>query len=145
MSAEIVQLLISSVVTGIARRGVMTAGRGYFNNRDIWTKIFSSTPFFKQYQDYYFNYGTRFDSAYSIDNLPRIKDGEHIINRNDKRSKGTLWISYLLTEIRLHMSTFLGFNILHKKYETKSNIINRKIFRIQFDNSMYGFYCIAFM
>ena len=104
----------------------------------------SSTPFFKQYQDYYFNYGTRFDSAYSIDNFPRIKDEEHIINRNDKRSKGTLWISYLLTEIRLYISTFLGFNIFHKKYETKSNIINPKIFRIQFDNSMYGFYCIAF-
>ena len=41
-----------------------------------------------------------------IDNLPRIKDGEHTINRNDKHSKGTLWISYLLTEIQLHMSTF---------------------------------------
>ena len=67
-----------------------------------------------------------------------------MINRNDKRSKGTYWISYLLTEIRLHMSTFLRLNIFHKKYETKSNIINRKIFRIQFDNSMYGFYCIAF-
>ena len=38
MSAAIVQLLISSVVTGIARRGVMTAGRGYFNNMDHMNK-----------------------------------------------------------------------------------------------------------
>ena len=34
MSAATVQLLISSVVTGIARTGVMTAGRGYYNNID---------------------------------------------------------------------------------------------------------------
>ena len=143
MSAAIAQLLISSVVTGIATRGVMTAEEDIIIKWIIWTKIFSSTPFFKQYPDYYFNYGTRFDSAYSIGNLPRIKDGEHIINRYEKRSKGTLWITYLLTEIRLYMSTFLGLNIFHKKYETKSNI-DRKIFRIQFDNSMYGFYCTAF-
>ena len=79
-------------------------------------KIFDSTPFFKLYQDYYFNYENRFHSAYSIDNLPRIEDGVHITNLNDKRGKGTFWVLYLLTEIQLRMLTFLGCNIFHKKY-----------------------------
>ena len=38
MSAAIVQLLISSVVTGIARRGAMIAGRGFYNYMDHMDK-----------------------------------------------------------------------------------------------------------
>ena len=38
MSAAIVQILLSSVVTGIARREVMTTGRGYYNNMDHMDK-----------------------------------------------------------------------------------------------------------
>ena len=40
MSAAMLQLLISSVVKDIAGRGVMTAGRGYYNNIDHIDKAF---------------------------------------------------------------------------------------------------------
>ena len=40
MSAAMLQLLISSVVKGIAGRGVMTAGRGYYNKIDHIEKAF---------------------------------------------------------------------------------------------------------
>ena len=33
MSAPLVKLLIYSVVKGISGRGVMTVGRGYYNNK----------------------------------------------------------------------------------------------------------------
>ena len=49
--------------------------------------------FFKQYRDYYiFNYKPKFDWAYSKDNVCRMKDGAHIINLDDKKSKETHWI-----------------------------------------------------
>ena len=51
-------------------------------------KIFSSAAFFKQYRDY-FNYEPRFYDAFSRNDLPRIKDGEFVINLDDKKSKRT--------------------------------------------------------
>ena len=47
--------------------------------------MFSLTLVFKQYQDYFLNYETRTDSAYSIDNLFRTKGGVHIIILNGKQ------------------------------------------------------------
>ena len=48
---------------------------------------------FKQYRDYnIFNYKPSFDWAYSKDNVRRMKDGAHIINLDDKKSKETHWI-----------------------------------------------------
>ena len=41
----------------------------------------------------YFNYKTRFNSVFSRDKLPRIKDGAYVKNLDDKESKGTHWIS----------------------------------------------------
>ena len=43
LTASFVQPVISSVVKGISRRGVRRAGR------NIWIKVFSSPPSFKQY------------------------------------------------------------------------------------------------
>ena len=36
-----------------------------------------------------------FNSAFSRDNLPRIKDGAYVINFNDKQSKETHWVPLL--------------------------------------------------
>ena len=46
LAASLVQPVISSVVKGISGRGIRR------KEEDIWIKIFSSTPFFKQYQNY---------------------------------------------------------------------------------------------
>ena len=48
----------------------------------------------------YFNYKPRFNGVFSRNNLPRIKDGVYVINLDDKKSKATDWVYYLLTEIQ---------------------------------------------
>ena len=45
-----------------------------------------------QIQKYYQN-EHRFNSVYSRDNLPRIRDGEHEINLNEYFHIGTHWIA----------------------------------------------------
>ena len=37
-----------------------------------------------------FNYETRFNGAFSLEKLPRIKDGAYVINLNDKKCKEKL-------------------------------------------------------
>ena len=41
----------------------------------------------------YFNYKPSFNSAFSKNNLTRIKD---VINLDDKKSKGTDWVSLIV-------------------------------------------------
>ena len=36
----------------------------------------------------YLNCYPKFNGVYSIDNVPRIKDGVYVINHDDKQSKG---------------------------------------------------------
>ena len=57
---------------------------------DIWLKIFSSTPSFKNIEiTNCFNDEPRFDGVFLRNNLPGIKDGAYAINLDDKNSKGT--------------------------------------------------------
>ena len=35
---------------------------------------------------------------FSINNLPRIKDGAYVINLDDKDSKGTPWVSLFINK-----------------------------------------------
>ena len=44
----------------------------------------------------YFDYETRFNGVFSRKNLPRIKDGAYAINFDDKKSKGTHWVSLFI-------------------------------------------------
>ena len=44
----------------------------------------------------YFNDEPRFNGVFSRNNLPRIKDGAHVINLDDKKSKGTHWVSLFI-------------------------------------------------
>ena len=41
----------------------------------------------------YFQEGPKFSGFYSRNNLPRIKDGEYVINLGEYKSIGTLWIA----------------------------------------------------
>ena len=94
------QPIISLEIKGTSGRGVKRAGRGYMD------RVFSSAPFFKQYQDLRF----------SKNNLARIKDGGYAINLDDKKSKGTPQVSlYIDRNTALYFDS-LELNIFFKKY-----------------------------
>ena len=62
-----------------------------------WIKIFISAQTSKQYQiTKYFNYQTGFNGVFSRDTLPKIKDGAYDISFNDRKSKGTHWVSLFI-------------------------------------------------
>ena len=96
----------------------------------------------------YFSYEPRFNSAFSKDNLPRIKDGKYVINLFDKQSKGTHWLSLFFDR---HTAVYFdSFKIEYISQEVLSKIkdkfITHKIFRIQDDDFIIcGFYCIVFI
>ena len=37
-----------------------------------------------------------FNGVFSIDNLPRIKDGVHVLNLDNNQNKGTHWVSLFI-------------------------------------------------
>ena len=96
----------------------------------------------------YFNYEPRFNGVLSRENLPRIKDGAHVLNLEDKESKGEYCVS-----LRYEKNTSVYFDSFGIEYipqevlnKIKGKSITRNIFRIQFDDSIVsGFYCIAFI
>ena len=47
----------------------------------------------------YFNHKPRFNGVFSRTNSPRLKDGEYVINLDDKNSKGTHWVSLLIKKL----------------------------------------------
>ena len=44
----------------------------------------------------YLNQESSFNGAFSINNFPRIKDGTYVINCDDKKGKGTHWVSLVI-------------------------------------------------
>ena len=62
--------------------------------KDTWIKIFSTAP--------------------SRNNLQRIKDGAHVINLNDKKSKGTYWVSVFIVR-----NTAVYFDSIRTEYIPK--------------------------
>ena len=79
--------------------------------------------------------------------LPRIEDGVHVINLNDKQSKGRHWISLFIDgNSALYFDSF-GIEYIPQEVlnKIKNKSITRSIFRIQDEDSdMSGFCCIAF-
>ena len=60
----------------------------------------------------YFNYESCFDSVFSRDTLPQIKD---VTNLGCKKGKEPTEFHYLLTEAKLCTLILLALNIFHKK------------------------------
>ena len=96
----------------------------------------------------YFNYQPRVNVDFSRDNLPRIKDGANVLNRDDKQSKGAHWFSLFID--RNTAAYFHSFGIEHipqkvfRRIKDKSIIHN--MFRVQGGDSIVcGFYCTAFI
>ena len=111
-------------------------------------KSFSSAPFLNNIEiTNYFKYEPRFNSIFSRNNLPRIKDGAYVIHLDDKNSKGTYWVSVFID--RNKTVYFHSFGIGYFPQEILDKIrdesITHNIFRIQDNESiMCGFYCIAY-
>ena len=117
---------------------------------DMWKNFFSSTPSFKQYRDYYtnyFNYEPIFNDVFARNNLPRIKDWAYVINLDDKKGKGTHWVSLFIDRnIAVYLVSF-GIEYIPQKIlsKIKDKSITHNIFRIQDNESVLRwFYCIAF-
>ena len=68
---------------------------------------------------------TRFNGAYSRDNLLKIEDGEHVINFDEYSHFGTHWIAlYVLNN---DVTYFDSFEIEHIPKEIKAFIGNKNI------------------
>ena len=90
----------------------------------------------------------RFNGVFSLDNLPKIKDGAYIMNLTAYSDIGT-------HQVALHMNkndvTYLdSFGVEHIPKEIKEFVKNKNIttniFRIQAHGSvMCGYFCIGFI
>ena len=114
---------------------------------DIWIKVL--VPF--HHLNYieitnYFKYEPRFNSVFSRNNLPRIKDGAYVINRDDKNSKGTHWVSLFIDRNTAVYSDFFGIEYIPLEVLNKIRYksITHNMFRIQDNESimnlLFGFY-----
>ena len=96
-------------------------------------------------QKYYQN-ELKFNSVYSRDNLPKLKDGVYVINPDEHSDIGTHWIAlYVLNN---DIAYFDSFGIEHIPKEIKAftgnKNIKRNIFRIQaYDSIMCEYFCIG--
>ena len=103
-------------------------------------------------QKYYQN-EPRFNGSFSRDNLPRIKDGAHIVNLDEYSDSGTHCVALHLGEaspkdVQNNNVTYLILseqNIFGKKF-VNNKTIKTNIFRIQANDSiMCGYFCIGFI
>ena len=53
---------------------------------------------------------------FSRNNLSRIRDKAYLVNLDDKKGKGTHWVSLFIDKIQLYLLILLGLNIFLKKY-----------------------------
>ena len=99
-------------------------------------------------QKYYQN-EPRFNGVYSRDNLPRIKDGAYVINRDEYSDIGTHWVALYLQNNNNNVTYFDSFGVEHIPKESKTfknKNIKTNIFRIQaYDLIMCGYFCIGFI
>ena len=100
-------------------------------------------------KEYYQN-EPRFNGVFSRDNLPNnnIKNGAYVINLDEYRDIGTLWVAlYVNNKTIIYFDSF-GVEHIPKeimKFIGNKNIITN-IFRIQaYDSTMCGYFCIGFI
>ena len=97
LATSLVQSVISSVVQGISGRGV---------RRDNQKLLVLLHPLSNIEITNYFNYELRISVDVSRNNSPRIKDGEYVLNLDDKNSKETHWVSLFINK---NTAAYFGF------------------------------------
>ena len=99
-------------------------------------------------QKYYQN-ESRFNSVFSRDNLPKIRDGAYVINLDEYSDIGTYWVALYVHNN--DVTYFDSFGVEHIPKEIKTFIdrslsITTNIFRIEAYNSIIrGYLCIGFI
>ena len=90
-------------------------------------------------QKYYQN-RPRFNSLYSRDNLPKIKDGVYVINLDEYSDIGTNWVALYVQNNDATYFDFFGLELKKTKaFIDHSLSITKNIFRIQaFDSITCG-------
>ena len=87
------------------------------------------------------------EAKFSRNNLPKIKDGEYVINLDEYKSIRTHWIARYMNGD--NVTHFDSFGVAHIPKEIKKFIGNKNIktniYRIQANDSiMCGYLCIGF-
>ena len=101
-----------------------------------------------KYKKYYQN-EPRFNGVYSRDNLPKLKDGDYVINLNEYSDIGTHLVALFVHNN--DVTYFDSFGVERIPKEIKAFIdgslsITTNIFRIQaYDSIMRGYFCIGFI
>ena len=99
-------------------------------------------------QKYYQN-EPRFNSVYSGDSWPKIKDGAYVISLDEHSDIGTHWVALYMSNN--DVTYFDSFGVEHIPKEIKAFIdrslsITTNIFRIQgYDSIMCGYFFIGFI
>ena len=88
----IVQPVISLVIKCISGRGVRTAGRGYMDKKTL----IPIHPLSNKEITKYFNNKPNFNGVFSMNNLSRVKDGVHVINLDERKSKEAHQVSLFI-------------------------------------------------
>ena len=96
----------------------------------------------------YYQREPKFNIVYLRNNLPKIKDGAHVINLDEYKSTGTHWITLYVNNN--NVTYFDSFGVEHIQKEIRKFIGNKNIitniYRIQACNSiMCGYFCIGFI
>ena len=99
-------------------------------------------------QKYYQN-ESRFNSVFSRDNLPKIRDGAYVTNLDEYSDIGTYWVAlYVHNNDVIYFDSF-GVEHIPKEIKTfidRSLSITTNIFRIEAYNSIIrGYLCIGFI
>ena len=132
-----------------AREGVIRAGYG--NKRQNYEKKGFLMPphHFTDFeiQKYCYN-ESRFNGAYSRDNLHEIWDGAYVINLDEYSDIRIHWVAWCVKNNAV--TYFDSFGVEHHPKEIRTFISNKNIktniFRIQtYDSIMCGYFCIGFI
>ena len=96
----------------------------------------------------YYQKEPKFNGVYSRNNLPKIKDGAHIINLDKYEWVGIHWIT-LYVNVK-NVTNFDSFGVEHILKEIGKFIGHKKIitniYRIQaHDSIICGYFCIEFI
>ena len=89
-----------------------------------WINIFSFAPSFNC-----LNYEPRFNGVFSRNSLSKIKDRVYVINLDDKKSKGTHWVSLFIDGITA--GYFDSFGIEYIAQEVLNKIKDQTINSLQ--------------
>ena len=96
----------------------------------------------------YFKNIKGFDGVFSRNSLPKLKNGEYVVNLDHSRNTGTHWIVIFMKNNEVIYFDSFGVEYIPKeiiKFIGNKNI-KSNIFRIQDDHSiMCGYFCILFI